>query len=100
AGRDITHDDLLAGRRGLGGADVAVPQQEEGLRVRPLRENGAVLVVTGRAGLAQYFLEVLRLEAPEQRQMRNQRCVDLVHSVSLALGSVMAPAIVGQFAIA
>src|SRR5436305_8486614 len=50
--------------------------------------------------LAQDLLEIVGLDPREQRQMRHQRRVHLGHSVSLALGSVMASAIVRVFAIA
>ena len=50
--------------------------------------------------MAQDLVQSFRRDPGKQRQMRNQRCVDLGHSASLALGSVMTPAIVLVFAIA
>jgi len=53
AGRHVTDHDLLAGRRRLAGAHMAVQQHEEGVSVFALLEHRRVLGDPYRAGLAQ-----------------------------------------------
>ena len=86
ARRDIAHHDLFSGRRGLAGADMAMQQHEEGMRIFALFEHRAVLRKSHRAGFAQDFAEFLGAKSRKQRQMGNQRRVDCGHVSSVRIG--------------
>jgi len=72
AGRHVTDHDLLAGRRRLAGAHMAVQQHEEGVSVFALLEHRRVLGDPYRAGLAQDHIEVGAGQPHEQGQIRDQ----------------------------
>ena len=72
AGHDIAHHDLVAGRRRLAGADMAVQQKKERGRIRALFEHCGVAGYPDGARLTQHLGEVLGGEAGKQRQMCDQ----------------------------
>ena len=76
AGRDVADDGLLALRRGLLDAKMAVQQDEEAIGFRALIEHGAALRIADRTRFPQQFVLFGGRKAGEHRQIGDQRAVD------------------------